>query len=76
MDDLSAYSGTRWHKLYERVHALGWQLDTYLDPGALPRLAPVLAGSEVALVLDHFGMGAQAAPRVLWDNAARLYGFA
>ena len=55
VDDFAPYASTRWNALFGRVHALGWHLEAYYDAGALPRLARVVAGSEIALVLDHFG---------------------
>ena len=53
--DLSSYTAERWRPLFDRVHALGWHVETFYDLGALPRLAALLDGSKVAVVLDHFG---------------------
>ena len=53
--DLSDYAGTRWDALFNRVHARGWHVELFLEPGALPGMAPAFARNGVALVLDHFG---------------------
>ena len=56
VEDLAQYASTRWDTLFARLHALGWHLEVFLDPGALPRLAPALARTGIRLVLDHFGV--------------------
>jgi predicted TIM-barrel fold metal-dependent hydrolase len=53
--DLARFHAPGWKALFERVHALGWHVEAFLDPGALPRLASAFTGTAVTLVLDHFG---------------------
>jgi len=55
VEDLARFHAPGWRALFARVHALGWHVETFLDPGALAHLAPAFAGTAVALVLDHFG---------------------
>jgi predicted TIM-barrel fold metal-dependent hydrolase len=54
-DDYAQYTTTRWSTLFERVRALGWHLEAFVDPGRVGDLVPALAKTEVTLVLDHFG---------------------
>jgi len=53
--DLSSYSSENWTPLFARVSELGWHVELFLDAGALPRILPLFAQSNVALMLDHFG---------------------
>ena len=53
--DLSEYAGTRWDALFKRAHARGWHVELYLEPAALPHIAPAFARNAIAIVLDHFG---------------------
>jgi predicted TIM-barrel fold metal-dependent hydrolase len=53
--DVSEYAGTRWDALFKRVHARGWHVELFLEPGALPLIAPAFARTPLAVVLDHFG---------------------
>jgi predicted TIM-barrel fold metal-dependent hydrolase len=53
--NLATYSDPAWTELLARVEKLGWHLENFLDPGALPRIVPALERSEIAVVLDHFG---------------------
>lgn len=72
--DLSPYASARWRSLFDRVHALGWHVEAFVDPGMVPRLAPVFAGTPVGLVLDHFGSPADdpASIDALLESAKRL----
>jgi predicted TIM-barrel fold metal-dependent hydrolase len=53
--DYAAYAAPGWRRLFERVHALGWHVEAYVDTGRLPEIAAALAQSPVAVVFDHFG---------------------
>jgi predicted TIM-barrel fold metal-dependent hydrolase len=53
--DFAPYASVVWRTLFARIHALGWHVEAFFDAGALPRLVPVFASSEVAVSLDHFG---------------------
>lgn len=70
--DLAPYLGTRWNSLFARIHARGWHVEMYLDPGALGRLVPAFAGSEIPVVLDHFGSPADLQSLDLFFDAASV----
>jgi predicted TIM-barrel fold metal-dependent hydrolase len=53
--DLAEYASTRWDALFTRVHARGWHVELFLEPAALPAIAPAFARNAIPLVLDHFG---------------------
>jgi predicted TIM-barrel fold metal-dependent hydrolase len=53
--DYSAYASEPWRALLERVHALGWHVEAYVDAGRLPEIAPAFLASPVTVVFDHFG---------------------
>jgi len=55
MTDLSGYSSPAWAALFARAHERGWHVEMFLEPGALPRIAPAFARSPIPIVLDHFG---------------------
>jgi len=74
--DLSSYSAENWTPLFARVHALGWHVEIFLDAGALPRILPLFAQSNVALALDHFGSPGDTAEAMdaMFDAAKTLAG--
>ena len=53
--DYGAYASPTWRTLFERVHALGWHVEVYVDTGRLPEIAPAFLESPIAVVFDHFG---------------------
>jgi len=53
--DYAPFAGEAWKSLYRRIHALGWHVETYVDGGRLPEIAPAFADTPVAVVFDHFG---------------------
>jgi len=53
--DYAAYATPGWRALFDRVHALGWHVEVYVDTGRLPEIAPAFRDSPVAVVFDHFG---------------------
>jgi predicted TIM-barrel fold metal-dependent hydrolase len=53
--DLSDYTSLWWDAVFARVHARGWHVEVFVDPGALPQLAPAFARTAIPIVLDHFG---------------------
>jgi predicted TIM-barrel fold metal-dependent hydrolase len=55
VSDVTDYASTRWDALFARVRARGWHVELFLEPGALPSIAPAFARNAIALVLDHFG---------------------
>jgi predicted TIM-barrel fold metal-dependent hydrolase len=50
-----AFVTPAWRAFFERVHARGWHVETFVDPGRLPDIATVFAGTAVDVVFDHFG---------------------
>jgi predicted TIM-barrel fold metal-dependent hydrolase len=62
--DLSSYSAENWTPIFERVHALGWHVELFLDAGTLHRILPLFAQSKVGLVLDHFGSPGETAQTI------------
>lgn len=54
-DDHSTFVAADWRAFFARIHALGWHVELYVDHGRLPDVTRKFDGSEVALVLDHFG---------------------
>jgi predicted TIM-barrel fold metal-dependent hydrolase len=54
--NLDYYANDAWRGLFDRVHALGWHIEVFVDSGRLPEVARVLARSPVAIAFDHFGM--------------------
>jgi predicted TIM-barrel fold metal-dependent hydrolase len=53
--DYAPYGSEAWKALYRRIHALGWHVETYVDAGRLPEIAPAFSDTPVAVVFDHFG---------------------
>jgi len=53
--DYAPYASDAWKALYRRIHARGWHVETYVDTGRLPEIAPAFAGTPVAVCFDHFG---------------------
>ena len=55
-------SFTAFHKMVERISALGWFAKVFVGPSELPEVAPELAKTSATIVLDHmcrldFGLG-------------------
>lgn len=48
------------HQSADRIRSLGWHLQLHLDAALLTRLMPTLKALDIAVVLDHFGGGADA----------------
>lgn len=44
-----------FRSLVERVAAIGWHVDIYLEAGTIREFAPLLKGLPVTYVLDHMG---------------------
>ncbi len=53
--DYAAYATPGWRALFDRVHALGWHVEIYVDTGRLPEIVPAFRDSPIAVVFDHFG---------------------
>lgn len=53
--DLAPFATTRWNALFKRVHAMGWHIEAFTDPGALPRLLQAFEDCPAPILLDHFG---------------------
>ena len=62
--DLSSYSAEKWAPVFARAHALGWHVELFLDAGALPRILPLFAQSNIAVTLDHFGSPGETAETI------------
>jgi predicted TIM-barrel fold metal-dependent hydrolase len=62
--DAATFTAERWSPLFARVHALGWHVEMFHDAGSLPRWVPLFAGSNVTLVLDHFGSPGETADAI------------
>ena len=55
-------SFSAFHKMVERIHAMGWFAKVFVGPSELPEVAPELAKTPATIVLDHmcrldFGLG-------------------
>jgi 2-pyrone-4,6-dicarboxylate lactonase len=44
-----------FHALVDRVAAIGWHVDIYLEPGTVREFVPILRSLPVPYVLDHMG---------------------
>ncbi|MGZ5032244.1 MAG: amidohydrolase family protein [Usitatibacter sp.] len=53
--DHAAFVAGGWRSFFDRVHRRGWHVEVFVDHGRLPDVVPAFEGSEVAVVLDHFG---------------------
>jgi predicted TIM-barrel fold metal-dependent hydrolase len=53
--DFAAYATPAWRALLDRVHARGWHIEVFTDPGRLPEIAAALGTSTIPMVFDHFG---------------------
>jgi predicted TIM-barrel fold metal-dependent hydrolase len=53
--DYAAYASSSWSALFERLHALGWHVEAFVDAARLPEIVPAFLRSRVAVVFDHFG---------------------
>lgn len=54
-DALPDVAGADYRRLLERVRALDWQVEIYLEGGKLAHVLPVLRAAGVRVVVDHFG---------------------
>ena len=54
--DYGEYAKPSWHALFDRVHARGWHLECYVDPGRISEVTPMVEESPIAVVFDHFGV--------------------
>ena len=55
-------SFSAFHRMVERIHAMGWFAKVFVGPSELPDVAPELAKTPATIVLDHmcrldFGLG-------------------
>ena len=53
--DYSEYASPSWRRFYERLYALGWHVECFVDTGRLPDIARAFDGLPIAVVFDHFG---------------------
>jgi predicted TIM-barrel fold metal-dependent hydrolase len=53
--DHDAFLAGDWKPLFARIHRRGWHAEVYVNHGQLPDIVPAFEGSEIPLVLDHFG---------------------
>jgi predicted TIM-barrel fold metal-dependent hydrolase len=54
--DFAALGSRPWLELFDRVQALGWHVEAFVDTEHVPELARAMASSTIPLVLDHFGV--------------------
>jgi predicted TIM-barrel fold metal-dependent hydrolase len=54
--DWSQYATPAWAELFVLVHALGWHVEVFVDPGRAPDVVPILAAIPIPVVFDHFGV--------------------
>jgi len=57
-------SFSAFHKMLERIHAMGWLAKIFVGPSELPEVAPELAKTPATFLLDHmcrldFGLGVE-----------------
>ena len=55
-------SFSAFHKMVERIHAMGWFAKVFVGPNELPEVAPEITKTPATIVLDHmcrldFGLG-------------------
>jgi predicted TIM-barrel fold metal-dependent hydrolase len=53
--DYAEYSSAAWRSLFDRVHALGWHVECFVDTGRLRDIGPAIEASPVNVLFDHFG---------------------
>lgn len=54
--DWSQYANPKWGALFALVHALGWHVEVFVDPGRAPDVVPILAAIPIPVVFDHFAV--------------------
>ena len=63
VDDYAVFSAAPWPALFDRIAALGWHVETFVETGRAPELARALARTRIGIVFDHFANpAADAAP--------------
>ena len=72
VDDYGAFSRGPWPLLFARMAALGWHLETFVEPGRAVDLAAALAGTTVDVVFDHFANPASDAPDATFNALSAL----
>lgn len=50
-----AFATDSWRAFFDRVHALGWHVENFVDTGRLPAIEAAFEGTPVRVLFDHFG---------------------
>jgi predicted TIM-barrel fold metal-dependent hydrolase len=53
--DYCAFAAPDWCALFDRVHAIGWHAEVYVETGRLPEIARAFAATPIAVAFDHLG---------------------